>query len=282
MAYDNTCKYLAQKYPAPFVDWLLSESSDNIVVLKTELSAEPITADSLILLQIDNKILHIEFQTLPDYRRPMPFRMLQYLVRLQAQYPDKIIEQVVIFLKRTNSDAVFVDTYTSAYTTHQYRVIRMWEEDPTPLLANPALLPLATLAASDAPNNLLTQVASQVARIEDIEQKENIAACTFVLAGLRFEEPLINQLLTTDIMRESVTYQQILREGRQEGRLEGKKEGEFALIIRLLTRRFGTIDPQLDQRLQLLSSPQLENLAEVLLDFYQVSDLVTWLELQGQ
>ena len=83
-------------------------------------------------------------------------------------------------------------------------------------------------------------------------------------------------------MRESVTYQQILREGRQEGRLEGKKEGEFALIIRLLTRRFGTIDPQLDQRLQLLSSPQLENLAEVLLDFYQVSDLVTWLELQGQ
>lgn len=278
MAYDNTCKYLAQKYPAPFVDWLLRESSDNIVVLKTELSAEPITADSLILIQIDNKILHIEFQTLPDYRRPMPFRMLQYLVRLQAEYPDKTIEQVVIFLKRTNADAVFVDTYTSAYTTHQYRVIRMWEQDPAPLLANPALLPLATLAASDAPNNLLTQVASQVARIENIEQKENIAACTFVLAGLRFEEPLINQLLTTDIMRESVTYQQILREGRQEGR----QQGELALIIRQLTRRFGAVDPQLAQRLQLLSSPQLEDLAEVLLDFSQVSDLVTWLELQGQ
>jgi predicted transposase YdaD len=216
----------------------------------------------------------------------MPFRMLQYLVRLQAQYPDKIIEQVVIFLKRTNSDAVFVDTYTSAYTTHQYRVIRMWEQDPTPLLANPALLPLATLAASDAPNNLLTQVASQVARIENIEQLENIAACTFVLAGLRFEEPLINQLLTTDIMRESVTYQQILREGRQEGikegRQEGIKEGELALIIRQLTRRFGIIDPQLAQRLQLLSSPQLEDLAEVLLDFSQVSDLIIWLEQQGK
>ncbi|MFK0731007.1 MAG: DUF4351 domain-containing protein [Gloeotrichia echinulata GP01] len=79
-------------------------------------------------------------------------------------------------------------------------------------------------------------------------------------------------------MRESVTYQQILREGRQEG----IKEGELALIIRQLTRRFGIIDPQLAQRLQLLSSPQLEDLAEVLLDFSQVSDLIIWLEQQGK
>ncbi len=281
LAYDNTCKYLAQNYPAPFVNWLLSKYSNNIVVLKTELSAEPITADSLILLQIDNQILHAEFQTLPDYRRPIPFRMLQYSVRLQAEYPDKDIEQVVIFLKRTNSDAVFVDTYSSANTIHRYRVIRMWEQDPAPLLTHPALLPLATLGSSSSPNNLLEQVASQVARIEDVQQQENIAACTFILAGLRFDEPLINQLLTTDIMRESVTYQQILREGRQEGRQEGKKEGELALIIRLLNRRFGAITPQIAERLQLLSIPQLEDLAEVLLDFSAVTDLATWLEQQG-
>lgn len=86
MAYDNICKYLAEQYPDQFVRWLLSTESENIQVLKTELSSEPIRADSIILLQIDNQILHLEFQTLPASEPPIPFRMLKYWVRLYDQY----------------------------------------------------------------------------------------------------------------------------------------------------------------------------------------------------
>jgi predicted transposase YdaD len=46
-------------------------------------------------------------------------------------------------------------------------------------------------------------------------------------------------------MRESVTYQAILREGRQEGRKEGRKEGLVAIVLRLLTHKFGTLPPKL-------------------------------------
>ncbi|WP_228054556.1 RpnC/YadD family protein [Gloeocapsopsis crepidinum] len=64
MAYDNICKYLAQLYPQNFVRWLLSSQVSDIQVLKTELSLEPIRADSMTLLQTSNHILHLEFQTL--------------------------------------------------------------------------------------------------------------------------------------------------------------------------------------------------------------------------
>lgn len=284
MAYDNICKYLAEKYPAEFVQWLFSEQPSNIRVLKTELSAEPIHADSLILLQLDNKILHLEFQTLPKFERPMPFRMLRYYTRLQDIYWGQEILQVVIFLKQTNSRAVFTDRYQSSNTLHRYRVVRLWEEDPAPLLASPALLPLAPLAKSDVPENLLRQTAIELDKIENRDRQINISACSEVLAGLRFEANLIRQLLREDLMEESVIYQEILQKGLQKGqqigRQEGRQEGELALINRLLARRFGTIETQTQARLQQLSSSQLEDLGESLFDLGTVSDLQAWLDRQ--
>jgi len=63
--------------------------------------------------------------------------------------------------------------------------------------------------------------------------QSNLAVTTFVLAGLVLEEEVIQHLLRRDIMRESVTYQLLVREGREEGleeglelgRKEGRKEG---------------------------------------------------------
>ena len=84
--YDNACKYLAEQYPAEFVSWLLSVQSQDIRVLKTELTLEPIRADAVTFLQTANQILHIEFQTLPTSNPSIPFRMLDYSVRLKRQY----------------------------------------------------------------------------------------------------------------------------------------------------------------------------------------------------
>ncbi|MFB2877459.1 Rpn family recombination-promoting nuclease/putative transposase [Floridanema aerugineum] len=276
MASDNICKYLTEKYPAQFVRWLLNKEPQNIQVQKTELSVEPIRADSLILLQIDEQILHLEFQTLPYSQPPLPFRMLQYWVRLQAQFWGKEIVQVVIFLKEIASDAVFTDSYQSTNISHQYRVIRLWEQDAAPFLADPGLLPLASLTRSNEPNILLEQVASQIARIEEIEQRRNISACAEVLPGLRFNQALIRQLIKGEFMRESVIYQEILQEGVQQG----KKQGELALIMRQLNRRFGSVDPQLQESLENLSISQLEELGELLLDFSTISQLTDWLERQ--
>lgn len=71
-----------------------------------------------------------------------------------------------------------------------------------------------------------------------------------------------------------------MEQGLQQGRQEGKQEGELTVILRQLTRRIGTVDPQLQERIQQLSLAQLEDLAEALLDFSAAGDLVTWLGSQ--
>jgi predicted transposase/invertase (TIGR01784 family) len=276
LAYDNTCKYLAENYPAEFARWLLSSDTSDIQVLKTELSLEPIRADAVTFLQVSNQILHLEFQTLPTSTPPMDFRMLDYYTRLKRQYWCQI-EQVIIFLQPNNSEIVFNTQYIDTRTRHEYRIIRLWEEDPVLLLTNPALLPLATLARTNSPNTLLEQVATQVDMIEETDERQNISACVQVLAGLRFEKDLIRQIFREEIMQESVIYQDILQKGLQQGLQQGRQEGEAALILRLLTRQFGVITPEIERRISSLSTIQLEDLAEALLDLSSQTDLINYL-----
>jgi hypothetical protein len=281
LAYDNTCKYLAEKFPAAFVHWLLPiDAPTSIEVLKTELIQEPIRADSLVFLQTDNQILHLEFETRPYSDPPIAFRMLDYYVRLKRQYSCSI-NQVVIFLQQTASEQVFVSEYTDANTRHSYRVIRLWEQDPALLLSVPGLLPLATLSQTNSPRTLLEQIATQIATIEEPTQQADLLACTQVLAGLRFEKDLIRQLFRKETMRGSVIYQEIredgLLEGRQLGLLEGRKDEALSLLTRLLTRRIGPIAPPIQEQIQTLSVEELEDLGEALLDFSEASDLTNWL-----
>ena len=280
MAYDNICKYLAENYPGDLVKWLHGIDVTEISVLKTELNTEPIHADSLTLLQTPNQILQWEFQTLPASKPSLPLRMLKYWVRLKEKY-NCPIEQVVIFLKFTRSQKAYTNQLLESNTNHRYRVIRIWEQDPEPFLANPALLPFATLAFSESPTRLLEQVAAAVDRIEEPLAFTNISACTQLLAGLRFDKGVIAELFPEEVMQESVIYQKIIQKGHKlgllEGKLEGRQEEGYSIVIRQLTRRFGSVEDQLQEGIQKLSVAQLEELSEALLDFETVTDLTVWL-----
>lgn len=113
-------------------------------------------------------------------------------------------------------------------------------------------------------------MAEQVATIPDREERQNIAGCVEILAGLRFDKDLVRQFLREDIMKESVIYQDIVQ-----------KEA-FKLISRQLKRRFGDIDGSLVEQVRNLSAEQLEELGEELLDFSEIADLLVWLEQQEQ
>jgi predicted transposase YdaD len=272
MSFDNVCKLLAEKYPFDFAKWLLPQAPKTIKVLKTELSIEPIRADFVTFLQTENRILHIEFQTNPQSKPPIPFRELDYSVRLIRTYQVPVT-QVVIFLQETNDPIVFTEEYVNETTRHRYRVIRMWEEEPELFLHNLALLPLAPLTRTNSPQSLLSQIANNVAKIADRETKQDIAAYTEILAGLRFEKDFIRQLLSEDIMQESVIYQDILQKG--EGKGEQKEAVKFCLM--LLNQRFGQLDSEILERVKVLSVEQLENLGAALFNISEIADLVTWL-----
>jgi predicted transposase YdaD len=90
---------------------------------------------------------------------------------------------------------------------------------------------------------------------------------------------LVNQIMRWDmvVLRESPWYQEIL----SEGEIKGRQEGEQSLILRLLSRRIGQIDPQTEARILTLSVVELESLGEALLDFSSPNDLDNWLRSQN-
>jgi hypothetical protein len=58
---------------------------------------------------------------------------------------------------------------------------------------------------------------------------------------------------------------------------EGIQQGQVSLVLRLLQRKFGELNPKIEKQIQELNSPQLEALGEALLDFASVDDLRLWL-----
>ncbi|WP_448571214.1 Rpn family recombination-promoting nuclease/putative transposase [Trichothermofontia sp.] len=285
MSFDNLCKLLAEKHPDRIAAWILGEAPQSVTVLKTELSIEPLRADSVVLLRTQNRILHLEFQTLLQSDPPLPLRMLDYWVRLYRLYRLPIT-QVVVLLLPPPADTVIETCFALEGTVHHYQVLRLWEQDPQPLLADPALLPFASLVSMPEPEQWLVQIAQRVRQLESEQERQQISAYVQLLAGLKFNKRFIHQIFREGIMRESVIYQEIFQQGelkgRQEGELkgrqEGRQEGERTLTLRLVNRRLGPLSPRLTQRLTELSIVQLESLAEALFDFTALTDLEAWLD----
>jgi predicted transposase YdaD len=91
-------------------------------------------------------------------------------------------------------------------------------------------------------------------------------------------DPLLALLtIPLDDLRHTRAFQEILSEGRQEG----QRQEASALTLRLLERRCGPLLPATRAAIEALELPQLETLAEELLDFSGTADLLRWLELQG-
>lgn len=222
--YDNVCKFIAEMFSEDFATWLLGVPIPLTELKPTELSLQPIRADSLIFLQSDNLVLHIEFQTEP--KTDIPFRMADYRLRVYRKFPQKEMYQVVIYLKKSNSELVQQNTFELTELRHRFNVIRLWEESPEPFLNKPGLFPFAVLTQTENPINVLTQVAEQINQISNRKTQSDLAASTAILAGLSLNQRDIRRILRSEIMRESVIYQEILAEGEQIGERRGEQIGE--------------------------------------------------------
>jgi len=283
VAYDNVCKYLVEWFPESFARWLLGSPVPLIQLQPTELSSEPIRADSLILLRAQNLILHLEFQTDPD--PDIPLRMADYCLRLFRRYPDQEVRQIVIYLRKTQSERVYQTSFQRGSLSHRFEVLRLWEQDPEVLSQYPGLLPLAVLADPENPEPRLRQVARAIAEMEDPKLRQELKAATAVLAGLTWTPEEISRVLGGLAVRESTIYQmwraEALKEGREEGLKQGLEQGlqqEAArLTLSQLRRKLGSLPEDLSETIRLLPTEQLEALAEALLDFQTLADLIQWL-----
>lgn len=307
---DDFCKQLVQRHPASVGRWVLSQIADapalrpdgSWQVLDRELSSAPVHADSVVLLPEggSESILHLEFQTRPDAL--IAERMLEYWIRLHRRFHQPI-QQAVIHLKPTSSPLARITELSIGGTRHPFHSLRLWEQDPEPLLSESALLPLAVLAKGrgNQPEQLLSQVRQRLQAISDPDQRRLTTSGCQLLAGLTFSPDVIQRLLAMSILEDSSVYQLIkrkaLEEGREAGREQGRKEGRqegrtqglseglaqgrrdeaAALLLRQLQRRCGPLSEQQQTLIRSLALERLEQLGEAVLDFQGAADLAAWL-----
>jgi predicted transposase YdaD len=165
---------------------------------------------------------------------------------------------------------------------HQFRVIRLWEEPVEDFMSIPALLSYAVLAQTNDRERVLERVVVELERVASREERNNLVAAAGIFAGLELSQDTIRTIIRSDVMRESVIYQEILQEGRIEGRVEGRDRGRVeegrALVLRQLTRKLGNLTPELTARVNSLSIDRVELLGEALLDFHKLDELIAWLD----
>ena len=304
---DDFCKRLVARHPASVGRWVLS-LTDGLPppagpwqLLDRELSSDPLHADSVILLPEAGAeevvpILHLEFQTRPD--AAIAERMLEYWIRLHRRF-RRPIRQVVIHLKPTASPLARIEELVIDTTRHRFTSLRLWELEAAPLLADPALLPLAVLTrpGEGPPEQMLSQVRQRLQAIPDPDQRRRITSGCQLLAGLTFPQDAIQRFLAMSILEDSSVYQFIVSKGLAEGRelglqqgleegleqglekglKQGRQEEALTLLQRQLERRCGPLEAAQRTRLATLSLEQLEELGLAVLDFEGPADLAAWL-----
>jgi len=285
---DNLCKRLAEEHPEQFARWLFG-ARGQVKVEKTELSREPVRADSVIFSHDENETLHAEFQTTMKSDVPVPLRLLDYYVGLKRQNPNRRVRQILVVLKQTGEE--IPDRYVDERTLHTYDVVRMWEQNPAMFLKHEGLIPLATLCRAESGEKLLGEVAAQINRIESRERRREALNWSRVMAGLRYDKNLIYQILKeSDMLEESVVYQDIYQKGEQRGEQRGLQKGlqqglqqgveqeARRVALRQLELQLGKLSRTAQRQVERLAVEQLEALCEALLKFRTKDDLTRWLK----
>ena len=219
-------------------------------------------------------VLHLEFQT--DPAENIPLRMADYYLRLYRRFPQLEIEQVVIYLRPTGSALVTQTEFITSKMNHRFRVIRLWEQPGEAFLTAPGLLPYAVLSQATNKEEVLTRVVAQIQQVGDRRQESNLTAATGILAGLQLSQTVIDRLIRSEIMRESVIYQQIYQEGVASGEERWRREEAVALVLKQLTRKLGNLAPAFTSQVRDLPVEEVESLGEALLDFQSIADLESW------
>ena len=270
--YDTTLKQLLSAFAPDWVGWLGPRlglpATAAVDPLDVDLSTVQVAADKVFRLRPPAAgLLHIEPQA--SWDGGFPDRLFLYSALLEDKYEGPVYT-VALRLRRDANMPALTGTLSRRYPDgreylrFEYSVVRLWELPADQLLAGGVgLLPLALLTDDAAP--WLPQIVSRIAArfaADAVPQstRDLLWTCGFILMGLRYDDSVAVPLLQgVRNMRESTTYQAILREGRDEGVMIGRDEGLLLArredVLDVLRDRFTTIPPAVEARIRAAADP---------------------------
>jgi len=281
--FDSTTRYLVSQYPADWLAFLGLSAPGQVSVVDANLSTVSAEADKAVRIEGERpRIAHIEFQS--SYDPTMGQRMLRYNAMLHVEYSLPVASMLVL-LRRSAGGPAITGRYAvslegeSPYVTFTYGVRRIWQEPAADFLIGAlGTLPLAPLAASTRAKlpGLLQQMDERFADEAPLAEAAKLRVVTYTLLGLRFRPEIVDQLMPgLHAMRDSLTYQAIIAEGRAEGLSQGVSQGEQRLILRMGSARFGAPDGLTRSRIEAITSTDtLERLGERILTVSSWNELL--------
>lgn len=224
--------------------------------------------------------------------------MFQYFARLHEKYTLPIYPIALLTFDRPMKQQASVyevrfpdlDVLRFRYLLVQLNQLdwRAYLAQPNPIAA--ALLAKMRIAPADRPRVRLECLRMLVTLKLDMARTRLISGFVDTYLRLSSEEKEIfgsefASLEKSDqegIMEITTSWtEEGIKIGLEQGLTRGLEQGRVheanRLILKLLSKRFGTIRPTLLERIQLLSVTQLEELAEAVLDFSTIADLQQWL-----
>ena len=271
-----------------------------------------LSVDKLVkVYRLDGKegwlLIHVEVQSQTDY--DLPRRMYHYFHRIADRYGKAVVSMAVLADEHPSwRPNVFEEANWGCSIRFEYLICKLLDHNKIHGALEASLNPIATVVAA--------HLAAQVTRDklanrfnlkwrltrklhekgytkQEVRNLYRLIDWVLIMPkkmDLAFEKKVIayeekNRMpFITSIERIGIEKglkkgrQEGHQEGRNEGRQEGRQEGQTILIVRMLKRRWGTLAPELENRLSKLSMAQLENLGEMLWDFKNPTSLQQWLD----
>ncbi|MEG3924281.1 Rpn family recombination-promoting nuclease/putative transposase [Microcoleus sp. D3_18a_C4] len=200
------------------------------------------------------------FQEQPDVISHFIFKEKEKLF----DYPDLEVEMFFVELPKFKKELDELTTLTDKW-------IYFMKHTPD-LETIPATM--ETVPELEKAFQIANEANLSLKELQDMEAEERAIQEQQGIVSRGIEEGL--ERARVQLMREGM--QAGRQEGRQEGIQEGIKAGQRALILRLLERRIGAVNPDVVSRIGELSVEQLESLVEEVVGFSSLSDLMVWLD----
>jgi predicted transposase YdaD len=250
---DVSAKELVWEDPAACVQRFAGGPPAPVTVIDSDITTLTASADKV--LRLDGPQPYLVDLEPHSYHDTGLARTLRYRqVALDYRHNLPVLTVLILLCKEANSPSL-TGTYERRLpdgwetNRYNYRVVRLWQEDPDPYLAGGVnLVPLAPLTnvAEETLPDLMRRMAERI-NPEPAPRAQKLWTAALFLMELRYEPGFAMQLVEGVYnMRESAIYQAILREGREEGLMEGRNEGRVGeaqrMLLMLGEARFGEPD----------------------------------------
>jgi predicted transposase YdaD len=235
--FDDAFKDLAEQDAAALLTLIGAlPPGATVTPLPREVSVQALLPDQPYEVSVEGRkhVVHFEAQTY--YDRELPYRIVDYDVRLWLKYRLPVYSYVLVFvadgMPPNAPESLAVDAGWLSVSA-RYRVVGLWQLSAADALAmgSESLLPFVPLMRGGEEE--LRRSAEALQAVADEVRRRELALHFVMVGSLRYpREDLFDILeevkmlpIPHDLIRRSEMYQYILDEGRAEGLQRGREEG---------------------------------------------------------